>query len=335
MMVLSPLPAAMTEPPPERVRPTVTVAAAVTTYNRLASLQRCIEAIRAQERPPDEIIVVNDLSRDGTREWLDSQPDIVAIHQPDNYGCSASFHTVLEAAYERGHDFAWTMDDDVFPGPDALRLLLETAEQLQRRGIRLGGLTAYQAEWDEGGTTWLPFRLPSTLGRALKHRFVSPEVGIERGKGEPQEIDFYPFISTLFSRDAMATVGYPRSDFYYYGEDTDYALRLADHGFRSYIVPRCVVRHEGGGFMAPVLLPIKANWRHYYMYRNQLALVRIHQARLGRLKAYACRLRIFMGAAKRLIMEAGRANFAACRLTLLGLGDGLRGRMGKRIQPGS
>jgi hypothetical protein len=33
-------------------------------------------------------------------------------------------------------------------------------------------------------------------------------------------------------------------------------------------------------------------------------------------------------------MEAGRANFAACRLTLLGLSDGLRGRMGKRIQPG-
>lgn len=318
--------------PPSR---TVTVAAAVTTYNRLGSLKRCIEAIRAQDRPPDEIIVVNDCSTDATRDWLDRQPDIVVLHQPVNRGASASFHAVLKAACERGHDFAWTMDDDVFPAPDALRILLETAEELAGQGIRIGGLTAFQAEWDNGETTWLPWRLPSTIGRALKYRYVSPEISIRRGTGEPQEIDFYPFISTLFPREVLVTVGLPRSDFFYYGEDTDFTLRLADHGFKSYIVPRCVVRHEGNGFMSPVLLPIKANWRYYYMYRNQLALVRLHRTRLGWPKALACDLRILLGAAKRLMMEARRANFAGCRLTLLGLADGLTGRMGKRIEPGS
>jgi len=335
MTLLSASPAAVTKPSPTTSTPAVTVAAAVTTFNRLASLERCIDAIRAQDRPPDEIIVVNDCSKDGTRAWLDSQPDIVALHQPANCGASASFHAVLKTACERGHDFAWTMDDDVFAAPDALRILLETAEELAARGIRVGGLTAYQAEWDVGGATWVPWRLPSTIGRALRYRYVSPEISIRRGTGEPQEIDFYPFISTLFTRDALAAAGLPRSDFFYYGEDTDFTLRLADHGFKSYIVPRCVVQHEGGGFMSPDLLPIKANWRYYYMYRNQLALVRLHRARLGWPKALACDLRILMGAAKRLVREARRANFAACRLTLLGLGDGLTGRMGKRIEPGS
>ena len=313
----------------------MTVAAAVTTFNRLESLKRCIAAIRAQDHPVDEIIVVNDQSSDGTREWLDSQADLIAIHQPGNYGCACSFRTVLEAVYDRGHDFAWAMDDDVFPEPNSLHILLETATELQQQGVKLGGLTAYQAHWDQGGTTWLPFRLPSTVARALRYRYLSPEVGIERGKGEPKEIDLYAFISTLFTRNAMAEVGFPNQDFFYYGEDTDYAFRLAEHGFKSFIVPRCVVEHAGGGFMSPALLPVSANWRYYYMYRNQLALVRLYGGRLGSIKRVACQARILMGLGKRLMMESRRGNFGACRLAMRGATDAFLGRMGKRVAPGA
>jgi rhamnopyranosyl-N-acetylglucosaminyl-diphospho-decaprenol beta-1,3/1,4-galactofuranosyltransferase len=313
----------------------MTVAAAVTTFNRRESLARCIDAIRAQSHPPDEIIVVNDLSTDGTKEWLDAQDDVIAIHQSGNFGCACSFQTVLEAAYDRGHDFAWAMDDDVFPEPDALAILLEEEAALRQKGVRVGGLTAFQAHWDDGGVTWLPFRLPSTLPRAFRYRYLSPEVAIERGKGEPQEIDLYPFISTLFPREAMAAVGFPDPDFFYYGEDTDYAFRLAEHGFKSFVVPRCVVEHAGGGFKAPSVLPVSANWRYYYMYRNQLALVSMYGGRLGLSKRLACQLRILMGLTKRLLLESSRGNFGACRLALKGAGDAFMGRMGKRVAPGA
>ena len=311
------------------------VAAAVTTFNRLESLKRTIAAIRAQTRPPDEIVVVDDVSTDGTGAWLDGQPDVVVIHQPENGGCANSFHTVLKAVFERGHDFAWAMDDDVFPEPDALEVILGAEADLRRQGVRIGGLTAFQTQWGAEGRIWLPFRLPSTIGNAFRHRYLSPEVAMERGKGDPQEVDLYAFIGTLFPRAAMAEVGFPSRQFYWYGEDTDYALRLAEHGYKSYVVPRSVVEHTGGGFNAPVLFPVKANWRLYYMYRNQLALVRMYRRRLGTGKALACGLRIFMGATKRLVMEARRGNLRGCRLMLLGLGDGLSGRMGKRVTPGA
>jgi GT2 family glycosyltransferase len=313
----------------------MTVAAAVTTFNRLESLKRCIAAIRAQDRPVDQIIVVNDQSTDGTREWLDGQPDLVAIHQPGNFGCACSFRTVLEAAYQRGHEFAWAMDDDVFPEPASLRILLETAAELRAKGVRIGGLTAYQAQWDEGAVTWLPWRLPTTLAAAFRYRYLSPEIGIERGQGEPKEIDLYPFISTLFTREAMAECGFPNQDFFYYGEDTDYAFRLAERGFKSYIVPKCVVEHAGGGFMAPALLPVAANWRYYYMYRNQLTLVRMYGSRLGLLKRLACQVRILMGLGKRLLIESRRGNFGACKLALRGATDAFLHRMGKRVAPGA
>ena len=64
----------------------MTVAAAITTFNRLEMLKRCIEAVRAQSVPPDEIIVVDDASSDGTATWLREQDDLVAIIQPGN-GC--------------------------------------------------------------------------------------------------------------------------------------------------------------------------------------------------------------------------------------------------------
>jgi len=313
----------------------MTVAAAVTTFNRRASLERCIAAIRAQDRRPDEIIVVDDVSTDGTAAWLDEQPDLIVIHQPENGGCANSFHTALKAAYERGHDFVWAMDDDVYPQPDALRVLLETCDDLRRRGEMVGGLTAYQMQWNpEGGRTWLPLRLPSTLARAFRYRYLSPEVAVEQGRGEPQEIDLYAFIGTLFPREAMAAVGFPSRDFYYYGEDADYAFRLAEHGFKSFLVPRSVVEHAGGGFNAPRVLPPRANWRYYYMYRNQLALVRMYRRRIGGLRALACGLRILSGVANRLWMEGRRGNFGACRMALMGFADGLTGRMGKRVVPG-
>jgi len=310
------------------------VAAAVTTYNRLATLKRCIAAIRAQERAPDEIIVVDDLSTDGTRAWLDAQDGVTAIHQPENGGCANSFHTALKAAYERGHDFVWAMDDDVFAEPDALSAVLDAYRDLSARGVRVGALTAYQAQWDDGGGVWLPFRLPTSLGRALKYRYLSPELRVERGQGGPQEIDLYTFVGTLFAREAMAEVGFPRPEFYYYGEDTDYALRLAAAGFKAFMVPRSVVEHKGGGFRAPPLLPPGANWRYYYMYRNQLTLVRMYRDRIGTAKALACAVRILLGVGRRLYMESRRANFGACKMALLGVGDALLGRMGKRVAPG-
>ena len=211
----------------------MTVAAAVTTFNRLESLKRVIEAIRAQDPPVAEIIVVNDLSTDGTREWLDSQPDLVAIHQPGNFGCACSFHTVLRrpSSAATTSPGRWTTTSS--PSPPRSASCSTTAAELRQQGIKVGGLAAYQAQWDEGATTFLPWRLPTTLARAFRYRYLSPEVGIERGKGEPKEIDLYPFISTLFTREAMAACGFPNQDFFYYGEDTDYASAWPSRASRA------------------------------------------------------------------------------------------------------
>ncbi len=46
------------------------VAAVVVTYNRKVLLKECLDALLAQTRPLDSIIVVDNASTDGTRVFL-------------------------------------------------------------------------------------------------------------------------------------------------------------------------------------------------------------------------------------------------------------------------
>ena len=90
------------------------ITAVVVTYCRLELVKKTISALRNQLYKLDSIIVVDNNSTDGTSEWLDSQNDLVVIHQ-ENIGGSGGFYRGIKEAYDRGADWIWCMDDDVYP----------------------------------------------------------------------------------------------------------------------------------------------------------------------------------------------------------------------------
>ena len=62
----------------------------IPTYNRKHTLQRAIDSVLVQTFKPFEIIIVDDGSEDGTREWLlKNYPSVQYIHQPNNGVSSA------------------------------------------------------------------------------------------------------------------------------------------------------------------------------------------------------------------------------------------------------
>jgi len=62
----------------------------IPTYNRKHTLQRAIDSVLAQTFKPYEIIIVDDGSKDGTKEWLlQNYPSVQCIHQPNNGVSSA------------------------------------------------------------------------------------------------------------------------------------------------------------------------------------------------------------------------------------------------------
>jgi len=70
----------------------------IPTFNRKYVLQRAIESVVNQTRPPIEIIVVDDGSTDGTKDWLlNSFPSIRYIYQ-DNKGVSFARNRGIEVS---------------------------------------------------------------------------------------------------------------------------------------------------------------------------------------------------------------------------------------------
>ena len=56
--------------------------AVIVTHNRLALLREAVEAVHRQSSPVQGIVVINNGSTDGTREWLDAQPGLFAFTRP-------------------------------------------------------------------------------------------------------------------------------------------------------------------------------------------------------------------------------------------------------------
>lgn len=98
------------------------ISAIITTHNRAGLLPRAVDSVRRQSLPPVEIIVVDDGSSDGTREWLRQQQDITTISFDEPGGISAARNAAISAA--RGEWLAFLDDDDQWL-PKKLELQVE------------------------------------------------------------------------------------------------------------------------------------------------------------------------------------------------------------------
>jgi glycosyltransferase involved in cell wall biosynthesis len=97
------------------------ISVVIPTYNRLWALPQAVESCRSATADV-EIVVVDDGSTDGTWEWLQAQPGIVAI-RTDNWGKDWAVVTAMKAAqgeYVRFLD----SDDWLCPGANEGQLAL-------------------------------------------------------------------------------------------------------------------------------------------------------------------------------------------------------------------
>src|SRR4051794_23254732 len=105
------------------------VAVVVVTYNRLALLKECIDALKHQSRKPETIIIVNNASTDGTTEWLGTMKDIVVIDRALNEGSAGGFYFGMKYAADHDYDWIWVMDDDAAPQRNCLENMLAAFDQ--------------------------------------------------------------------------------------------------------------------------------------------------------------------------------------------------------------
>lgn len=216
------------------------VYAFIVTYNRLDSLKRVLSCLKGQTYPIDKILVVNNDSTDGTREWLDSVDDISVLHQ-DNVGGAGGFHTGVKWCYEQGADWIWMMDDDVYPQLDCLSHLM--------RYTTIAGSMNITRYWADGG--YVP---------QLFHFDINTNSCIERecdlGK-EYETQNTCCFEGFFISREIVCKIGYPDKRFFIAGDDTIYGYLASLHAPEILVRDAIAIRQQKN---------VKAKARPFYLY---------------------------------------------------------------------
>jgi len=197
-------------------RPRPRISCVISTWNKRDAVLANVEALRAGTRVPDEIVVVDNASGDGTAAALRERfPDVVLVEQPhDRAGACETFNIGFRTATG---ELVAIMDDDVVATPDWLatleRHLLcepESTAMVSSRVVEPGMPEAYmRREIGRGAYYASTFRGCGTLARR---------------------------------RVLEATGGYDER-FFIYGNERDLSARVLDRGWRVLQVSDAVIHH--------------------------------------------------------------------------------------------
>lgn len=237
------------------------ITAVVVTFNRLELLKQGIECLRKQQKLTG-IIVVNNGSTDGTREWLNAQPGLLVVHQ-DNVGGSGGFYTGIERAYSEGADWIWCMDDDVFPRPDCLDRLLPYTDRsevgiLSPRRLLEGKVFTHE---------FRHFNFTNPVGSLHGRKLAKQQVN------QATEIVGADFEGPFISRRVVEKIGLPNRELFIFCDDTDYCLRAHLAGFKLFYIPEALMdKHKFFSNDTWTSRNRKKKWKRYYQVRNEAYL---------------------------------------------------------------
>ncbi len=253
---------------------TYKIAAVVVTYNRLELLKECVEAIRNQTRKVDEIIVINNSSSDGTLGWLTEQTDLTVITQ-ENSGSAGGQYTGIKTAYEKGYDWIWSLDCDVIADKYALEELINT-DEFNLDSIGFLASTIYYKDKNLAYSNIPELSDSYNLLTSISNYKPIPIISASFG-------------SLLFPRKVITKVGYPSTDFFIWGDDAEFTLRIISYNFNGFNVIKSKVYHFNDENNPTPYLNIKIDDKRFiYGVRNMvyIALLRNRITHNSTLRGY-------------------------------------------------
>jgi rhamnopyranosyl-N-acetylglucosaminyl-diphospho-decaprenol beta-1,3/1,4-galactofuranosyltransferase len=284
------------------------IAAVVVTYNRSAVLTETLRAVRAQSRAPARIYVVDNASSDRTGELLRTEfPDVTHIRLPENAGYSGGLAYGIQAASTDGFDAYWLMDDDSAPQADALETLLAASA---------GGPQETGIVGCRGGVVRFGMIRHVDDPRSLVRRRVAEGLSA---------VDFVLLDGSLVLGTTVDAIGVPRIEYFTMLEDVEYSLRARRAGFDVLLLERDLMRRQHLGSTSG-----STAWRGYYQARNHLRMALDFRS-MSLFFGFLAREAHFMLAA----LRAPAGAWERVQLRARGIWDGLRGRMGHRVEPGA
>lgn len=234
----------------------VRVVAVVVAYNRRDLLVEALDALAAQTRPVDAVLVVDNASADDSAVVASEHPvGAEVLEFSRNTGGAGGFAAGIAHAVEHLRaDLVWLMDDDTIPTPDALAELLLARDAYPGPVAVLGS----RVVWHDGRDH--PMNTPR-----LRPGASAVQIALARSAGAIP-VRSSSFVSMLIDARAIRYHGLPVADYFIWNDDFEYSCRLVRRG-TGLFVPASVVEHRTKTFGSTDADPGE---RFYFEVRNKL-----------------------------------------------------------------
>lgn len=213
----------------------MTVSVVIVTWNGRGHLGPCLEALRRQTRPADEIVLVDNASSDGTVAYVrEAFPWVRVLALDENRGFAGGNIAGFEAA---SGEAIVLLNNDTAPTPGWLEALVDEAETHPRTGI----VASLLVDW-EGRTIDSAGDLCTVSARGLKRASGRPV------EGAPPSGPVFSACAgaALYRRALIDEIGFLEDRFFMNAEDTDLAFRAQLAGWEVRYRRDAVVRHRIG-----------------------------------------------------------------------------------------
>jgi rhamnopyranosyl-N-acetylglucosaminyl-diphospho-decaprenol beta-1,3/1,4-galactofuranosyltransferase len=232
------------------------VIAVVVTWNRRDLLLESLGAVLGQTRAPDQVIVVDNASTDGSADAVRADyPQVALTELRRNTGGAGGFAAGLALALRAGADLVWLMDDDTIPEPGALAAMLDA------RAARPGpppALIASRVVWTDGRAHPMNTPRAKPFARGPERRAAAAAGCVP--------IRSASFVSVLVDADLTRRRGLPRADYFLWNDDFEFTMRLL-RGQAGLLCPASVVVHKTRAFGSTDVDP---GDRFFYEVRNKV-----------------------------------------------------------------
>jgi GT2 family glycosyltransferase len=229
------------------------VAVVIVSYNSADVLGGCLRSLATITGVDLKTVVVADnASRDDSlaiAKAAAADLPILTVEIGRNAGYAAAINRGIAAMGTPDLDAVMVLNPDCVLRPDTIALLWRALSEAGR-GIAVPLLL------DPDGSLQPSLRRMPTVGRALAEAVLGERAGRigslgelisdPRKYAEPGPAVWATGAAMLVSTQTMRDIGPWDESFLLYSEETEFALRAADHGWVLWYEPAAVVEHKGG-----------------------------------------------------------------------------------------
>ena len=218
-------------------------------YNGLKFLNMYFESLAIQSRFIEEIIIVDNGSKDGSIEFIEEFIDsynysipIKLIKNEDNLGFAAAVNQGIKAS---SSEFIYSINNDVELEYNTIETLINAMKTSISNGERPFSCASKMIQFhdrtliDDAGDEYTILSWTKKSGDG---------VAVDLDKyNKKREIFTSCAGAALYRKSVLEEIGMFDDNFFAYVEDIDLGYRARINGYKNYFIPESIVYHYGSG----------------------------------------------------------------------------------------